>query len=135
MTPRIYPQVSYYHTYICFLNPSVFLFKIEMPMFSFYSKYPSNFYLREVIHEKNTSLAGREPRRIYPGHLPDRHDSDHGDSGIMQICSWNVSVLVRGTYQISVYLASATAARNVFPSKSSSLLQFFPAEVKHSLRL
>ena len=104
MTPRIYPQVSYYHTYICFLNPSVFLFKIEMPMFSFYSKYPSNFYLREVIHEKNTSLAGREPRRIYPGHLPDRHDSDHGDSGIMQICSWNVSVLVRGTYQISVYL-------------------------------
>ena len=104
MTPRIHPQVSYYHTYICFLNSSVFLFKIEMPMFSFCKRYASTFHLKEVIYEKNTSLAGREPRRIYPGHLSDRHDSDHGNSGIMQICSRNVSVMVRGTYQISFYL-------------------------------
>ncbi len=54
--------------------------------------------------KKNTSLAGRESRRIYPGHLPDCHDTDHGDSDILQICSWNVPVLVRRTYQISLHL-------------------------------
>ena len=45
-----------------------------------------------------------ESGRISNGSIIDRHDSDHGNSGICKICTWSVPFMVRGTDKIFIYL-------------------------------